>query len=53
MSETEKKKVSAEFVQNVKRYLEVDDKLREIKEKTKSLTGEKKEREEFEALKLI
>jgi hypothetical protein len=43
----EKKKVSAEFVQSVKRYLEVDDKLREIKEKTKTLSSEKKQREEF------
>ncbi len=43
----EKKKVSAEFVQSVKRYLEVDDKLREIKEKTKTLGAEKKQREEF------
>lgn len=45
-SET-RKKVSAEFVQAVKRYLEVDDKLREIKEKTKSLNSEKKDKQEF------
>ena len=51
MSDTEnkpeKKKVSAEFVQSVKKYLEVDDKLREIKEKTKTLNTEKKQKEEF------
>jgi hypothetical protein len=46
-SKSEKKKVSAEFVQSVKRYLEVDDKLKEIREKTKSLNTEKKQREEF------
>ncbi len=33
----EKKKISKEFVDAVKKYLEVDDKLREIKEKTKNL----------------
>lgn len=43
----EKKKVSPEFVANVKKYLEVDDKLREIREKTKKLTSEKKEKEEL------
>jgi hypothetical protein len=43
----EKKKISKEFVESVKRYLEVDDKLREIKEKTKNLNTEKKQREEF------
>lgn len=43
----EKKKISKEFVESVKKYLEVDDKLREIKEKTKDLNTEKKQREEF------
>jgi hypothetical protein len=43
----EKKKISKEFVEAVKRYLEVDDKLREIKEKTKNLNTEKKQKEEF------
>lgn len=43
----EKKTVSPEFVQAVKKYLDVDNKLREIKEKTKTLTFEKKEKEEF------
>lgn len=46
-NKSEKKKVSAEFVQAVKKYLEVDDKLREIREKTKSLNTEKKQNEEF------
>ena len=43
----EKKKISKEFVEAVKRYLEVDDKLKEIKEKTKNLNTEKKQKEEF------
>ncbi len=43
----EKKKISKEFVDAVKKYLEVDDKLREIKEKTKNLNTEKKNREEY------
>jgi hypothetical protein len=47
MSESEKKKVSPEFVQSVKQYIAIDDKLREIKEKTKNLNTEKKQREEF------
>ena len=46
-SKLEKKKVSAEFVNAVKKYLDVDDKLREIREKTKSLNTEKKDREDF------
>jgi hypothetical protein len=46
-NKTEKKKVSPEFVENVKRYLAVDDKLRDIREKSKVLNNEKKEREEF------
>ncbi len=46
-NKTEKKKISPEFVQSVKKYLEVDDKLREIKEKTKNLNAEKKEKEDF------
>jgi len=43
----EKKKVSPEFVDNVKKYLLVDDKLRQLKEETKKLTTEKKNKEEF------
>ena len=47
MSDSEKKKVSNEFVIAVKKYLDVDDKIREIREKTKNLNLEKKENEEF------
>ena len=46
-NKSEKKKVSPEFVQSVKQYIAIDDKLREIKEKTKNLNTEKKQREEF------
>ena len=46
-SDSNKKQISAEFVQAVKKYLEVDDKLREIKDKTKKLNTEKKEKQEF------
>lgn len=46
MSETDKKKVSPEFVQNVKKWLEIDDKLKEIRQKVKLLTSDKKEKEE-------
>jgi hypothetical protein len=41
------KKISPEFVQSVKKYLEVDDKIKEIKEHMKKLTAEKKSKEEF------
>lgn len=44
---TEKKQVSAEFINNVKKYLEVDDRIKEYAEKSKSLKNEKKEKEEF------
>jgi len=44
---SDKKKVSKEFVEAVKKYLDVDDKLRDIKEKTKNLNAEKKLKEEF------
>jgi serine phosphatase RsbU (regulator of sigma subunit) len=48
MSDTEqKKKVSPEFIQSVKKYLETDDKLRGFKEETKKLNKEKKSQEEF------
>ncbi len=43
----EKKKVSPEFVSNVKKYLEVDDKIRELREQNKKLIQEKKQKEEF------
>ena len=47
MEKVIKKKVSKEFVEAVKKYLDVDDKLRDIKEKTKNLNAEKKLKEEF------
>lgn len=47
MAETDKKTVSSEFVNSVKKYLEIDDKLKENKEATKKLTNEKKEKEDF------
>lgn len=51
MSDTEKKKVSPEFVHSVKKYLEVDDKLKaikkEFKEISKNLNNEKKNNEDF------
>ena len=40
--EENKKKVSQEFILNVKKYLEIDDTLNEIKIKTKILNDEKK-----------
>jgi hypothetical protein len=45
MSDT--KKISPEFVQSVKKYLEVDDKIKELKEHMKKLTTDKKTNEEF------
>jgi len=48
MSDTENKKsVSPEFVNTVKKYLEIDDKLKEYREIIKKLTSEKKEKEDF------
>jgi len=47
MTKTEKKKVSPEFIQAVKKYLEIDDMLREIKEKMKKMNTDKKTNEEF------
>lgn len=48
MSEqNDKKKVSPEFIQNVKKWLEIDDTIKEIRTKTKLLTSEKKEKEQF------
>ena len=44
---TEKKKVSPEFIKSVKEYLLIDDKLRDIKEKTIVLNTDKKLKEEF------
>ena len=48
MSETENKKtVSPEFINSVKKYLEVDDKLKEYRELIKKLTTDKKEKEDY------
>lgn len=48
MSETENKKtVSPEFVNVVKKYLETDDKLKEMRETIKKLTSDKKDKEDF------
>jgi hypothetical protein len=46
-NKTDKKKVSPEFVDNVKKYLTADDKIRELREQNKKLIQEKKQREEF------
>jgi len=46
MSEN-KKTVSPEFINAVKKYIEVDDKIKNIKEDMKLLTGIKKENEEY------
>ena len=43
----EKKKVSPEFVDNVKKYLAVDDKIKELRDQNKKLIQEKKQKEEF------
>ena len=42
-----KKQVSKEFVDTVKKYIEIDDKLKYIKKQSKVLTGDKKEHENF------
>jgi hypothetical protein len=47
MSEIEKKTVSPEFVNIVKKYLEIDDKLKENRETIKKLTSDKKDKEDF------
>ena len=47
MSEFEKKTISHEFIENVKRYLLIDDKIKQLKEENKKLLTDKKEREEF------
>ncbi len=48
MSETDNKKsVSSEFVNTVKKYLEIDDKLKEYREIIKKITSEKKDKEDF------
>jgi hypothetical protein len=49
MSDTDEKKktVSHEFIQNVKKWLEIDDAIKEMRNKNKILTSEKKEREQY------
>jgi hypothetical protein len=47
MTEVEKKRISPEFVENVKKYLLIDDKIKQLKEESKKLAADKKEREEF------
>lgn len=47
MSEIEKKTVSPEFINTVKKYLEIDDKLKEYREIIKKMTSDKKEKEDF------
>jgi hypothetical protein len=47
MSEENKKTISTEFIHNVKKYLELDDKTKEFKNKIKELSTDKKQYEEF------
>ena len=47
MSENPENKISQEFVNTVKKYLEVDDILKDAKEKIKKLNNDKKNNEEF------
>ena len=48
MSDIENKKtVSPEFINTVKKYLEIDDKLKEHRDLIKKMTSDKKEKEEF------
>ena len=48
MSEhTDTRKVSNEFIQNVKKWLEIDDTIKEIRTRTKLLTSEKKDKEQY------
>ena len=42
-----KKQVSREFVDTVKKYIEIDDKLKYIKKQSKVLSGDKKEHENY------
>ena len=42
-----KKTISNEFIQTVKKYLELDDKIREFKNNIKELSTDKKQHEEF------
>jgi gas vesicle protein len=48
MSEVEEKpQVSQEFINNVKKYIEIDDFIKENKNKLKKYVKEKKEKEEY------
>ena len=40
-------KVTKEFVNKVRKWIEIDDSIREIRVKTKELTTEKKQHEEY------
>ena len=42
-----KKTVSNEFIQNVKKYIDLDDKTKELKNVLKELSSDKKELEEY------
>jgi len=46
-NEESKKQVSKEFVESVKKYIDIDDKLKILKSQTKLLTGDKKEHENY------
>lgn len=44
---SENKKVSPEFINSVKKYVEIDDKIKILKEEIKELNDAKKENEDF------
>ena len=46
-NEESKKQVSKEFVESVKKYIDIDDKLKILKSQTKLLSGDKKEHENY------
>ena len=47
MSDNNKKTISNEFIQTVKKYLELDDQIKEFKNKIKEISTDKKQYEEF------
>ena len=50
MSDTDNKPtktVSSDFVHAVKKFVDVDNKLKDLKDRVKQLTTEKKDKEEF------
>ena len=47
MTDKPVKSVSADFVHAVKKFVDTDNKLKDLKDKVKQLTTEKKEKEEF------